>query len=109
LRSNVRVELSEKKAFGFASVLLQYNHFFSQSRVGPLETPTSAYAIFDLGCQMKWDAKWPIQLSFGVRNALNNAYVNHMSSLKSLGLTEPGRSFYINLKWQIEGRNKANK
>lgn len=109
LRSNVRVELSEKKAFGFASVLLQYNHFFSQSRVGPLETPTSAYAIFDLGCQMKWDAKWPIQLSFGVRNALNAAYVNHMSSLKSLGLTEPGRSFYINLKWQIEGRNKANK
>lgn len=109
LRSNIRIELSNKNAFGFASVLLQSNYFFSQTRVGPLETPTRAYAIFDLGCQMKWDVKWPIQLSFGVRNALNTSYVNHMSSLKSLGLTEPGRSFYINLKWQIEGKNRSNK
>ena len=109
LRSNIRIELSNKKAFGFASVLLQSNYFFSQSRVGPLETPTNAYATMDLGCQMKWDFKWPVQVSFGVRNALNASYVNHMSSLKALGLTEPGRSFYINLKWQIEGKNRSNK
>lgn len=109
LRSNIRIELSNKKTFGFASVLLQSNYFFSQSRVGPLETPTNAYATIDLGCQMKWDFEWPLQLSFGVRNALNASYVNHMSSLKSLGLTEPGRSFYINLKWQIEGKNGSNK
>ena len=106
LRSNIRIELSNKKTFGFASVLLQSNYFFSQSRVGPLETPTNAYATIDLGCQMKWDFEWPLQLSFGVRNALNASYVNHMSSLKSLGLTEPGRSFYINLKWQIEGEKR---
>ena len=109
LRSNIRIELSNKKTFGFASVLLQSNYFFSQSRVGPLETPTNAYATIDLGCQMKWDFEWPLQLSLGVRNALNASYVNHMSSLKSLGLTEPGRSFYINLKWQIEGKNGSNK
>ena len=109
LRSNIRIEISNKKTFGFASVLLQSNYFFSQSRVGPLETPTNAYATIDLGCQMKWDFEWPLQLSFGVRNALNASYVNHMSSLKSLGLTEPGRSFYINLKWQIEGKNGSNK
>ena len=42
LRSNIRIELSNKKTFGFASVLLQSNYFFSQSRVGPLETPTNA-------------------------------------------------------------------
>ena len=109
LRSNIRVELSKKKQFGFASVLIQHNYFFNQDRVGPLETRAEAYHFVQLGCQMKWDASWPVQLSFGVRNALNTSYVNHLSSLKRLGLTEPGRSFYFNLKWKIKGRNKINK
>ena len=109
LRSNVRIELSMKKELGFASVIIQHNYFFNQDRVGPLETSTDAYHLLQLGCQMQWDTKWPVEFSFGVRNALNESYINHMSSLKSLGLMEPGRSFYFNLKWNIEGRNKSNK
>ena len=85
LRSNVRFELSKQKALGFASLIVQHNYFFSQDRIGPLEEPTKDYHILQLGCQMKWDAKWPVQFSFGVRNALNASYINHMSNLKSLG------------------------
>ena len=109
LRSNVRIELSKNKAFGFASLIVQHNYFFNQDRVGPLETVTDPYHLLQVGCQMKWDGNWPVQLSFGVRNALNESYINHMSSLKSLGLMEPGRSFYFNLKWSIEGKNQSNK
>lgn len=109
LRSNVRIELSKNKAFGFASLIVHHNYFFNQERVGPLETVTDPYHLLQLGCQMKWDGNWPVQLSFGVRNALNTSYINHMSSLKSLGLMEPGRSFYFNLKWSIEGKNQSNK
>ena len=109
LRSNVRIELSKKKALGFASVIVQHNYFFNQDRVGPLETATEGYHLLQLGCQMKWDGNWPVQFSFGVRNALNETYINHMSNLKSLGLMEPGRSFYFNLKWRIEGKNQSNK
>ena len=109
LRSNVRIELSKNKAFGFASLIVQHNYFFNQDRVGPLETATDDYHILQLGCQMTWDGNWPVQFSFGVRNALNTSYINHMSNLKSLGLMEPGRSFYFNLKWNIEGRNKIKK
>jgi iron complex outermembrane receptor protein len=108
LRSNVRIELSKNKAFGFASLIVQHNYFFNQDRVGPLETVTDPYHLLQLGCQMKWDGNWPVQLSFGVRNALNTSYINHMSSLKSLGLMEPGRSFYVNLKWSIQGKNQSN-
>ena len=104
LRSNVRIELSKKKALGFASVIVQHNYFFNQDRIGPLETATDPYHLLQLGCQMKWDGNWPVQLSFGVRNALNTSYINHMSSLKSLGLMEPGRSLYLNLKWNIKGK-----
>lgn len=108
LRSNVRIELSKKKELGFASVIIQHNYFFNQDRVGPLETATNAYHLLQLGCQMQWDTQWPLEFSFGVRNALNESYINHMSSLKSLGLMEPGRSFYFNLKWKIKGRNRTN-
>ncbi len=104
LRSNVRIELSKKKALGFASVIVQHNYFFNQDRIGPLETATDPYHLLQLGCQMKWDGNWPVQLSFGVRNALNTSYINHMSSLKTLGLMEPGRSLYLNLKWNIKGK-----
>lgn len=109
LRSNVRFELSKNKALGFASVIVQHNYFFNQDRVGPLETATEGYHLLQLGCQMKWDSNWPVQFSFGVRNALNESYINHMSNLKSLGLMEPGRSFYFNLKWRIEGKSQSNK
>ena len=109
LRSNVRIELSKKKALGFASVIVQHNYFFNQDRVGPLETATEGYHLLQLGCQIKWDGNWPVQFSFGVRNSLNETYINHMSNLKSLGLMEPGRSFYFNLKWRIEGKNQSNK
>ena len=104
LRSNVRIELSKKKALGFASVIVQHNYFFNQDRIGPLETATDPYHLLQLGCQMKWDGNWPVQLSFGVRNALNTSYINHMSRLKTLGLMEPGRSLYLNLKWNIKGK-----
>ena len=109
LRSNVRIELSKNKVFGFASLIVQHNYFFNQDRVGPLETVTDPYHLLQIGCQMKWNGNWPVQFSFGVRNALNTSYINHMSSLKSLGLMEPGRSFYFNLKWSIEGKNQSNK
>lgn len=107
LRSNVRIELSKNKTFGFASVLVQHNYFFKQDRVGPLETSTDPYHLLQFGCQMKWDGNWPVELSFGMRNVLNTSYINHMSSLKSLGLMEPGSSFYFNLKWSIESRNQS--
>ena len=74
-------------------------------RLRPQQMPIT----LQLGCQMQWTHQMAMELSFGVRNALNESYINHMSSLKSLGLMELGRSFYFNLKWNIEGRNKSNK
>ena len=106
LRSNVRVELSKSKKLGYASVLLQHFYFFKQDRYGPLESFTDDYHLLQLAFSMKFNHKWPLELSFGVRNALNSEYINHLSRLKSLGLTEPGRSFYINAKWNIKGKIK---
>tara|TARA_Y100000385_G_scaffold187873_1_gene194212 strand:- start:158 stop:2398 length:2241 start_codon:yes stop_codon:yes gene_type:complete len=106
LRSNVRVDLSKSKKYGFASVLLQHFYFFKQDRFGPLESSTDDYHLLQLAFSMRFNHKWPLELSFGVRNALNSEYINHLSRLKSLGLTEPGRSFYINAKWNIKGKIK---
>ena len=106
LRSNVRVELSKSKKLGYASVLLQHFYFFKQDRFGPLESFTDDYHLLQLAFSMKFNHKWPLELSFGVRNALNSEYINHLSRLKSLGLTEPGRSFYVTAKWNIKGKIK---
>lgn len=109
IQTNIRFKLESKKKIGFTGLLLRYQYYFEQNRIGMLETITGDYHLVQVGAQLKWELKYPLSLSFGVRNALNETYVQHLSPLKRLGLTEPGRSFYINLKMNIPGELKSNK
>ena len=106
LRTNIRFDLTKSNKLGFKSLLIQHQYFFNQNRTGIIETPTRAYHYIQVGCNMQINLKNPIELSFGVRNLFNTEFVNHLSRLKPLGLTEPGRSFYINLKWMASSKLK---
>jgi len=100
-RSKARVALRPKKKLGFTGFMVQHQFYFEQNRVTSLETPTDAYHLIQIAASVKLDTKTPFELTFGVRNLLNETYVNHLSRLKNIGLTEPGRSFYIKLSTTI--------
>lgn len=107
LQSKIYATLRPKKKLGFTGFMLQHQYYFKQDRVGELETVTDGYHLIQLGGQVKWDLKFPVHVSFGVKNLLGTSYVNHLSRLKPLGLTEPGRSIYINLRINLSGKLKG--
>lgn len=106
IRSKVRVNIKHKKKIGFNGVMVQHQYYFAQDRIGILETGTAGYHLLNAGASVEWKGKYPVTLTFGVRNALNATYVNHLSRLKNLGQTEPGRSFYVKLHIGIGGKFK---
>ena len=74
-----------KEELGFASVIIQHNYFFNQDRVGPLEY-SRCLSPFAIGLSDAMGYQMASGAVFWCRNALNESYINHMSSLKSLGL-----------------------
>lgn len=108
VRSKVKFNNTMKNKLGFSGAMIQHQYFFAQDRIGLFETPTNAYHLLDAAISIDWKLDSPIYLTIGVRNALGATYVNHLSRLKQLGLTEPGRSIYVTLKFQIQGKLKKD-
>lgn len=86
-----------KGKFKVDNVALQYNYYLPQNTVSQFETTSVDYGMLDLGTQLSWKSKVPMQLQLGCRNLTNTSYINHLSRLKTLGIYNPGRSFYVKL------------
>jgi outer membrane receptor protein involved in Fe transport len=55
---------------------------------------------------MKWNLNSPIYIGVGVKNILNEVYIDHLSRLKNIQMPHPGRNFYISLKINLVTNNK---
>ncbi len=86
-----------KSKFKVDNVVLQYAYYLPQQTVSQFETRSVDYGLLDLGVQCSLAGRVPLQLQFGVRNLTNTRYINHLSRLKTLGLENAGRSFYVKL------------
>ena len=65
------------------------------------ETTSPSYQLIHVGANFKLDYKNPLFIKVGVRNLLNENYIDHLSRLKNIGLEAPGRNIYISLKMNI--------
>ena len=92
-----------------STVVLQYMYYFRQARVSGLETATSDYNLVNLGVNMSFTDRVPLVLGFGVKNLFNENYVDHLSRLKNIGLSNPGRNYYVRLKFNLTGKFKRKK
>lgn len=71
-----------------------------------LETPQ--YLLLNAHINMDislWKTNKSI-LTFGVRNMLNTAYFDHISRFRIIGITEPGRNFYLNITVPLDYKLK---
>ena len=86
--------------WSFASfVSFSVQNAFKQENTADDETPTDAYSLFDtsLGGSIPWQ-KQEINLQLSVSNIFDQKYIDHLSTLKEVGLFNPGRSFNISLR-----------
>ena len=92
----------ETNSIGF--VALQHSYYFAQDRISEFETATKAYSLFDASVTIKpgKSGSEVCTISGGVKNIFNTAYFNHLSSLKNIGIQQPGRNFYVSVQVNLE-------
>ena len=101
INTTARLQFKGKGLLQVQNIHLQYLYFFAQNKVSALETPSLAYQLLHLGTQLKINWKNPLVLKLGIRNLLNETYIDHLSRLKNIALEAPGRNFYLGLQWNI--------
>lgn len=104
LRTQLKYVLNMKSTFKVKEVILQHSYYMAQRRNSDLETPTVDYHLIDLGINMAVDTKSPLTIGVGVKNLLDQHYVNHLSRLKSMGISGPGRNIYLKLTYELNGK-----
>ena len=102
LYNQIKFEINSKNKFRLTNATIQYQYFFKQNRIGLLETETADFHLINFGVNMVYGFNKPLFISFGVKNALNTAYIDHLSQLKSLGIPNPGINIYCSLKYQLK-------
>ncbi len=106
LSSNIKFSFEEKTKFYVQEIVLQHQFFAQQNRIAEFETMSSAYNLLHISCNMKWNLNSPIYIGVGVKNILNEVYIDHLSRLKNIQMPHPGRNFYISLKINLVSNNK---
>ena len=98
----------DKKGTGY--VFFNADLVMRQSLVNSGETPTSAYKLFNAGLGIILKTKIAdYKLNLAANNLLNEAYYDHLSRFKSLGLLNMGRDISITLKINFNEPLKKNK
>ena len=101
LNNGIKIEFKRENKLKINSLSAQYVYFFTQENVAPYETVSSAYQLFNLGCNGSMSEKHHIDFSLGVNNLLNTRYIDHLSRLKTYEIPNPGRNIYIKLSLRI--------
>ena len=106
VNSFLKVRFKGKRKIRLEQLSAQHQYFFRQENVASYETVSEGYHLFNVGMDLLFDFKSPLKLGLGMKNVLNEDYINHLSRLKNIGMSHPGRNFYVNLKYSISGKMK---
>lgn len=99
-------EFNNKGLFRIENILLQHLLFLKQDQVAYNETASPSYNLVHIGANFTWQTKTPLHIQLGVRNLLNENYIDHLSRLKNIGLEAPGRNFFISVKMNLNHKFK---
>ena len=83
------------------TITIQRSHFLEKTDVSSFETTSEAYSIYNVDLKLKFNNKSTTPISLGVKNIFNTRYINHLSSLKNLGLPGPSRNLYFSINYII--------
>ena len=93
---------AQKEKFGFlknAFVAVNTTTAFNQNNTSTDETATRGYTLIDLstGSSIKCKNQF-ISISLSATNLLDKKYIDHLSTLKEVGLYNPGRNISLSFK-----------
>ncbi len=95
------IQASGQKLFVLSKPFVSANSHiaFDQNKVAPDETATPGYTLFDLAAGGEIRIRQQtLQIKFGIYNIFDKKYVDHLSTLKEVGLYDPGRNITFSIK-----------
>ncbi len=97
----VEIELQKKKWKGLRNLFLRVNSDFvlKQNKPAPSEIISPSYTLLNcgIGTQVKV-ANQVFSVGLFASNILNEVYIDHLSTLRDLGMNNMGRNFTISIK-----------
>ncbi len=97
---NVEIQFKKEKMAFMRDVFASVKSYtaFNQHSPAPDETKTNGYALFDfsIGGNSKI-GNGSIDFTIGVTNIFDVKYIDHLSTLKEVGLNNPGRNFVLTM------------
>lgn len=88
------------------NVTLQHQYYFDQNNISFEEERTNAYNILNIAVNCLYDGAQKIRFGVGVKNLLNEEYINHLSRLKNINTPSVGRNFYISVNYVFKNKLK---
>lgn len=96
------------KTFKIENISIQHQFYAAQNRVVDYELSSNSFHLINFGLNSKLHLKTTIlEIGAGVKNILNETYINHLSSLKRFGLPNPGRNIYLSIKYNFKHKLKT--
>lgn len=99
LQLEMRAEKEKLLFFKQAFCSLNVTKAFDQNRAAPDEAATNGYVLVDVSVGGNWIInKQSILLSLSANNLFDIKYIDHLSTLKEVGLYNPGRNVALSVK-----------
>lgn len=97
-RTELRAELPSSRYFKRNRISLNNLSTLRQDEPGEFETETAGYSIWGMKASTEIQVeKQPIQVSLTADNLLDKTYIDHLSTLKPMGIYNQGRSFILSV------------
>lgn len=107
IQTAIRFVFSSTKRVKLDQIAVQHTYAFAQNRVAAFETTSPSYQLLHAAVHMSTKLKGlTMKWHVGVRNALNERYIDHLSRLKNIGMPAPGINFIAGLQFNFEHQIK---
>lgn len=105
LINEVRFSFEKAGPFRNFFINVQIHSVLKQDRPATFESKTPAYNLLNagIGAQLDW-TRQKLEMGINVNNLLDETYVDHLSSLKPMGIYNPGRNIniYLHIPFKLE-------
>jgi iron complex outermembrane receptor protein len=101
LQTSLKYSFEVANTFRVTELNVMHTYMAAQRQVAFMETPSAAYHVVDAAVAFEFWPKSSWQFRFGVRNVLNDQYIDHLSRLKNIQMPAPGRNMYVSIQYRL--------
>ena len=101
LQTTLKYSFDRNRKFGLREVNVMHTFMDAQRKVAFMETPSESYNVLDAALAFELTGKQRWEFRLGIKNILNERFIDHLSRLKNIAMPAPGRNFYLSIQFKM--------